>query len=241
MKIYLLLNFLVFIVPFLFSFESRVKYYKKFPELFAAIALTGTLFLSWDAAAVAQGAWHFNPDHLLGWSALGLPLEEFLFFIAVPFSCIFIYEVLCFYLPEREVKLPKGFLLLILGGLTAAAVLSEFSYTRAVLAVCALFFLTAFFLQPAILRSRNYWLFIAVTFVPFLAVNSVLTGLPVVIYDSGAITGARFFSIPIEDFFYSFALLSFNLLIYRYLIERDNRRQSLQKMRRELSSLRQML
>jgi hypothetical protein len=39
--------------------------------------------------------------------------------------------------------------------------------------------------------------------------NSVLTALPVVEYDSGAIWGLRVGTIPMEDFFYNYPMQSF--------------------------------
>ncbi len=50
---------------------------------------------------------------------------------------------------------------------------------------------------------------------PFLLINTVLTALPVVEYNPEAIFGFRVFTIPIEDFFYNYAMLSFYLLFYR--------------------------
>jgi lycopene cyclase domain-containing protein len=49
----------------------------------------------------------------------------------------------------------------------------------------------------------------------FLLVNSALTALPVVEYDPKAIFGLRVVTIPIEDFFYNYAMLSLYLLFYR--------------------------
>jgi lycopene cyclase domain-containing protein len=47
--------------------------------------------------------------------------------------------------------------------------------------------------------------------------NSVLTALPVVEYNSVAIWGVRFGTIPVEDFFYNYSMLSFYLLFYRMI------------------------
>jgi lycopene cyclase domain-containing protein len=47
----------------------------------------------------------------------------------------------------------------------------------------------------------------AVTFIPFIVANGILTGLPVVLYDDRQNLGIRAGTIPIEDFLYSFAML----------------------------------
>ena len=63
-------------------------------------------------------------------------------------------------------------------------------------------------IAPATLRSGRFWLAMALTYVPFLAANGVLTGLPVVWYDDARILSIRAGSIPLEDFVYSFSMLA---------------------------------
>jgi len=51
------------------------------------------LFLIWDAYAISQGHWFFNPDRMLGiYGPFEIPLEEFLFFIIVPMAAILTIE-----------------------------------------------------------------------------------------------------------------------------------------------------
>lgn len=38
---------------------------------------------AWDALAVRLGLWSYDPGHLVGWWALGLPLEEWLWIVGV--------------------------------------------------------------------------------------------------------------------------------------------------------------
>lgn len=37
----------------------------------------------WDVLAVRFGLWYYDPDHLIGWWILGLPVEEWLWIIGV--------------------------------------------------------------------------------------------------------------------------------------------------------------
>ena len=50
-------------------------------------------FLVWDAYAISQKHWFFNPDRMLGIKGpFDIPLEEFLFFIIVPMAAILTIE-----------------------------------------------------------------------------------------------------------------------------------------------------
>ena len=52
-----------------------------------------TGFLIWDAYAIAQGHWHFDPDQILGIFTPGrIPLEEVLFFLIIPIAVLMTLE-----------------------------------------------------------------------------------------------------------------------------------------------------
>jgi lycopene cyclase domain-containing protein len=57
-------------------------------------------------------------------------------------------------------------------------------------------------------------------FLLFILFNYILTSLPVVIYSPSAVPGVRFMTIPLEDFFYNFTMIS----VYPafYLWAKDN-------------------
>jgi lycopene cyclase domain-containing protein len=88
-------------------------------------------------------------------------------------------------------------------------------YTAKALASCAFFLVIAFLFDRPLIESKQYWLWLGICYVPFLIINTVLTALPVVEYHSKAIWGLRVGTIPLEDFFYNYAMLSFYLLVYR--------------------------
>jgi lycopene cyclase domain-containing protein len=224
---YLLIDALIILFPLLLSFKWKFAYYRYFKALFPAIAVVGIGYIIWDAIVTARGDWFFNYTYLSGISILGLPIEEILFFVVVPYSCIFIYENLQYFLPDRKLPFNKIFyiglsILFILAGLF----FYNQDYTILALMSCAFFFLIATFFSPELLQSRNYWLYIGLSMIPFIIFNYLLTSIPIVSYHPAAIWGGdglwngRFFSIPIEDFFYNFSMLSFYLLVYRYFKKR---------------------
>ena len=45
-----------------------------------------------DSFFTKYGIWSFNDSYILGYKVCLLPVEEWMFFIFVPFACLFIYE-----------------------------------------------------------------------------------------------------------------------------------------------------
>ncbi|MBN1300704.1 MAG: lycopene cyclase domain-containing protein [Melioribacteraceae bacterium] len=215
MSEYLLLNIAVIIIPLILSFERKLKFYKKIPAVIISISIVGSVFIFWDIAAAARGDWSFNHNYITGITLLTLPIEEILFFITIPYSIIFLYETARFYLPDKNIKFGGNLTALAAYFLIAASFFFwNQEYTFTVLLFTGMFFLSAGFLNPELLNSGRFWLFIIFTYVPFAFVNYILTSLPIISYSSYAIWGIRLLTIPAEDFFYSFSLLSFNILIF---------------------------
>lgn len=215
MSRYLMIDLIIIAGPLLFSFWPPVRYYRRWPALIFAVVTAGTIYLIWDNWVTARGDWSFNPDYVLGINIFALPLEEYLFFVVVPFSCIFIYEVLRAKSGERIIHIPAGAVwVLSLLFFAGSAVFFRQGYTRLVLASCGLFFLFACLFGRKMLASSHYWLYILISYLPFLIFNHLLTAMPIVMYSPAAIWGIRVISIPLEDFFYSFSMLSFYLLSY---------------------------
>ena len=92
MKIeYLLFNILIISGPLALSFDQRVRYVKHWRRALLASLFTLVPFVAWDAL-VSGRHWWFNHDFTLSLRILDLPLGEWLFFITVPFACLFIWE-----------------------------------------------------------------------------------------------------------------------------------------------------
>ena len=50
-------------------------------------------FIIWDAYAIRNGHWKFDPEQILGiYGPFRIPLEEFLFFLIVPMAAIMTIE-----------------------------------------------------------------------------------------------------------------------------------------------------
>ncbi|MFP4267274.1 MAG: lycopene cyclase domain-containing protein [Spirochaetaceae bacterium] len=220
MSVYLLLDLLVLSAPLLLSFDKKVAFYRRWPAVGFSILIVGGVFVLWDVGATLRGDWSFSKEYTGGLRIAGLPLEEILFFVVVPYACIFILEVVRAYFPEREFRFSRWAaavlgLLFVLAGL----IFYRYPYTLTVLVVTGVFFLFAGIIGRRELGRRSFWLALAISYVPFVIANGVLTGMPVVLYGEGHILGIRIGTIPLEDFFYSFAMLGFNFLVF--LLVRD--------------------
>ncbi len=125
MSFYLYLNLAIIAFPLVFSFERRLKFYSKFKPLLATILLVGCIFVGWDAFATYRGHWSFNPSYVNEISFLGLPLEEILFFVTVPYSCLFVFESIRNFLGDATLFSPKKRLF---AGIGILAIVSSFGF-----------------------------------------------------------------------------------------------------------------
>jgi lycopene cyclase domain-containing protein len=213
---YLLVNLLVVAGPLALSFDRRVHFYTRWPAVFVAIAAVGAAYVAWDALFAARGHWAFNPAHVGRIRLFGLPLEEVLFFVTVPYACLFTYEVVRAYAPPAAGPLPPAAFAALAAAFAAAALaFRKRPYTALAMLACAAFLVAALLAGRDLLAGSHFWLYIAITYAPFVAANGVLTALPVVTYSPRAILGPRVLTIPVEDFFYSFSMLGFEALVYR--------------------------
>ncbi|WP_455381813.1 lycopene cyclase domain-containing protein [Salinispira pacifica] len=227
MSLYLIVDLAVLFFPLVLSFDRKVAFYRRWPAAFTAIITVGAIFVVWDIFATQRGDWSFSSDHTGHLRIFGLPLEEILFFVTVPYACIFVYEVVRAYFPERGIYF-TSWMASILGILFVAAGLVFYTqpYTLTVLVVCGVFFLLTAAVAPHVLMSSWFWAALGICYLPFLVVNGVLTAIPVVSYSDGHIWGVRLVTIPLEDVFYSFVLIAANFLVHILLRARLGARQS---------------
>ncbi|MDG4832200.1 lycopene cyclase domain-containing protein [Solwaraspora sp. WMMD1047] len=71
----------------------RVNVLRRWRRLLLTLLVVLVVFGAWDLAAIAAGHWTFDPAQTTGVLLPGaLPLDEVLFFLAVPFCAILGFE-----------------------------------------------------------------------------------------------------------------------------------------------------
>lgn len=216
---YLFINFFSVIIPFLYSFHPKLKFNKQFRPFFAANIISAIIFLVWDAVFTINGTWGFNNDYIIGWKIFYLPVEEILFFICIPFACLFTYHCINIFYKikwnpvfENIIIILFSLVLLITGILN-----SEKDYTAVTFISTALLLLSFKFIFKVKWLPNIFTIYILLL-IPFFIVNGLLTGTglesPVVWYNNSENLAFRLLTIPIEDIFYGFELIILNIFFY---------------------------
>lgn len=221
---YLLIDFFTILVPFLFSFHPKLQFYKTWKAFFPAVIVTGLLFIVWDAWFTGKGVWGFNSKYVIGVYAGNLPLEELLFFLCIPYSCVFTFFCLDLFIKRSFSLRTEHVITIVLLIISLVLIATQFDklYTRYTFILLAvLLILTKYVFRISWLAK--FYLIYLVLLIPFLIVNGLLTGTgpdqPVVWYNNNQIIGPRILTIPFEDIFYGMDLVLMNVMIYRYLLK----------------------
>ena len=232
---YLLVDLFCLSGPFFLSFHKSVAFYKNFKPLAAGILLMSAVYLPWDILFTHWGIWNFNPKYTMQSRWFLLPIEEWLFFVAVPFACVFTFECVRYFkktAPSKRFTQITSFSILVISTvLCVFAAFEELWYTFSATLLCSALLL--FHIQR---RSEflGYFLFAwFILLIPFYMSNGILTGLhfyeydlvntsqveiteAIVRYNNQFNLGIRIWSVPIEDFFYGLAMILLALTPYEY-------------------------
>ncbi len=210
---YLLIDFFTILFPLLYSFDKRANYYQWWPRLFPALLFGGIPFLIWDHYFTINAIWSFNDKYITGIKLFNLPIEEILFFLVVPYACIFIYACMKYYFPKAENFKSSKIVWLILAIFSAGMVAFYYEQIYTLVTFSLLVLIAAYFyLNP---KKWHGYFILAYLFslIPFFIVNGLLTAIPIVQYNDLENTGFRWGTIPFEDSFYGLALLMLIMIV----------------------------
>lgn len=220
-SLYLWLNIGSLSIPFLYSFHPKLKLYKKWKYMFPSIVIMMLLFISWDIVFTANGYWGFNTDYLTGLYIVNLPIEEWMFFVCIPYACIFTHYALLHYFPNMQLSEKATqfityfliFVLLLLVILFYDRWYSLINFSYAIVLIGLMFAYKKALLQ-------KFFLTFLVMLLPFFIVNGILTGSfieeQIVWYDNTQNMGIRMFTIPVEDSVYAFTMILTPLVLTEY-------------------------
>ncbi len=218
--LYLLVNFFTIFIPFIYSYHGKIRFNEHFGSFFKANLIVALIFIVWDATFTRMGVWWFNENYLLGPSFLSLPLEEILFFICIPFSCVFTFFCLDkFYDLKWNRTAESVFCVVFSAGLLLTG---SFNYDKIYTFIT--FLSTGMVCLYLKFVARVDWfgkvtLVYGILLIPFFVVNGILTGTgiedAVVKYNHAENLNLRILTIPIEDAFYGFELILLNIYLFK--------------------------
>ena len=214
------------VIPFIYSFHPKLQLYKKFHWLLLSLLLTMGVFIPWDIVFTVNGIWGFNPDYFLDTEILDLPLEEWLFFICIPFACVFTHYALLIYFPKMKLNIANTKRLAI-GLITVLSVVTLFNFDKwyTLVNFSLAIPLTLIVLKYNSKLLQRFFLTFLVMLIPFFIVNGVLTGSwivdQVVWYNDTENLGLRISTIPIEDGIYAYSMILMNLFFFEYFSYRS--------------------
>lgn len=215
---YFIFNAVVISGPAFFGSLKCCYIWNHLKQILIAIAIPAIPFLLWDAF-VTGTHWHFNPEYVSGIKIINLPIEEVLFFITVPFACLFTWEMIIRRVKEKQIEmqwlrlllylaLPAGIYFFLIGK----------QYTGLTLSFIFLANLVDQFLRSNLLYDLRFYFYLLLIVIFTLIFNGYLTWRPVVTYAAEYQLDFRIITIPVEDFFYGISLLWMNTSFYKWLL-----------------------
>jgi lycopene cyclase domain-containing protein len=224
--LYLVVDLLSVAVPLIASFYTKAPFFRHWKFLWVAIAVPAVLFLIWDEFFTRIGIWGFNERYLTGIYVGHLPIEEVLFFVCIPYACVFTYFALNHLVNRDYFRYCHEIIssVLIIALLITGVLHIEKAYTGTTFILLAFFLAYELLVTRARYLSRFYFVYLIIL-VPFFIVNGILTGSfideEVVWYNNDHNLGIRLGTIPVEDVFYGMLLLVMNVRVYETMKERS--------------------
>ncbi len=213
------------IVPVLFSFDNRLKFYRRLNYIVPSMIIVAIFYLVFDVHFTKEGIWGFNPDYHLPVRIFHLPPEEWLFFLAIPYACLFLHDSVMMHFPRFRLSRKTGrsitWILILILSVTTITHLDK-TYTVYIFSVTIMALILSVFDKSGLIN--NYYLTFLIILIPFILVDGILTGSffnrEVVWYNHEENLNIRFLTIPVEDFAYAFSLIFYNLLLSQELRSR---------------------
>ena len=220
---YLLVNFFTIIICFVFSFHPRIRFDSYFAVFLKSATIVAIPFLIWDILFTKYGIWWFNTAYTLGITIAKLPLEEWMFFYCIPFSCLFTYYCLTKFFDFSKInQFNKIIVLVSIAVCIGVAFMfpnKTYTFVTSMITICSLLFLQWIVKVDWIGQASLVYCILMLGFFP---VNGILTGTgiesPIVNYNPDAILNIRMLTIPIEDVVYGYSMYLLNIYFFYQIL-----------------------
>lgn len=209
-------------VPLIFSFHPKIKFYREWKYFFPATAIMMAIFIPWDVLFTQNEIWGFNDNYITGYKIVYLPIEEWLFFISISYCCIFTYFTIHKIYPSFSLtpELTK-WLFVSLQTILLVGILIFYDrwYTLVNFAYAAILLGFVYNFNRRILLV--FFPVFLLLLIPFFIINGVLTGTgiigEVVWYNNAENLNLRIGTVPIEDIIYALGMLLTVVLMMEWI------------------------
>ena len=218
MWLYIILLLCSVSVPLVLSFDKKLHFYKQWRYIIPSILIIAVFYILADIYLTKHSVWGFDSRYHLNILVANLPLEEWLFFLFIPYACLFLHESIVLYFPGLKLNLIWTRILIIILILMAfAVVLFNFNKIYTVYIFSLVIAALLLSLVDTTNQISRYFISFLLILIPFIVVNAILTGSflhhQVVWYNDQENMGIRILTIPVEDVGYAFSMILFNLLL----------------------------
>lgn len=226
--LYLLLDLGALSIPFLASFHPKLQFYKLWKYFFPATLIMMVFFVGWDMIFTHYGIWGFNEKYLSGFNLINLPIEEWLFFVCIPYACLFTVYSFKNLVPKFSFSNKTTFIIYTsLQFINIVVLLYNYDkwYT-------AINFAYAIVLLALVYNNKRKLLntflpVFGILLIPFFIINGYLTGSwiheEVVWYNDLENLGIRVGTVPIEDSVYALTMLLTVFVLMEKFKEKDSK------------------
>lgn len=221
----LILNLLILAIIIPLSFNKKVKFHSHFEDTIITILFGSFFMILLERFFMYRGICGFMPAYQIKTSFFSLPIEEVLFFITIPYSCIFIYEYV-------RTKFKKDFLLphikkINVGVIFILTIVLLFSFYKEypfTISTLLDIFIYLYFINKFNNNYMGYfYLSYLISLIPYL-ISSILinNGLwfisksPIIWYNKDKIFDLKIFNIPLENTIYFMFFLLTYISIYEF-------------------------
>jgi lycopene cyclase domain-containing protein len=180
---YLLLALGILVIPMVLLFVKKTSFNQTIKFAIPAVLITGLAFSIFATVLVMVGVWSFHPAYLTGVSLWKIPVEEFLFSIAISLAGIGVYVTLNAFFPNNALdKFSLSFSNLLMGICVAMLI---FTYTKWYSAISfGLLFVLIFYIEylNKLRFTYKFYRGFLAALVLFYIAYGVISTLPVISY-----------------------------------------------------------